>query len=65
LTTCQSYDDRETPLQEYGLQLYGTNTGISLLNCKLSPNKDGEIYNPAGVALTVITEKREFLLLSL
>ena len=57
LTTCQSYDDRETPLQEYGLTLYETNTGISLLNCKLSPNKDGEIYNPNGVAVTVITEK--------
>ena len=59
LTTCQSYDDRETPLQEYGLQLYETNTGISLLNCKLSPNKDGEIYNPNGVVLKVIAEKKK------
>ncbi|MBA7546332.1 hypothetical protein ES705_38720 [subsurface metagenome] len=55
LTTCQSYDDRETPLQLYGIELYGTNTGISLLNCKLTPNKEGEIYNPAGV---VIAEKK-------
>ena len=58
-TSCQSYDDRETPLQQYGLELYETNTGISLLNCKLSPNKDGEIYNPAGAVVTVITKKRE------
>jgi parallel beta-helix repeat protein len=48
LTTCQSYDDRDTPLQLYGIELYGTNTGISLLNCKLTPNKEGEIYNSAG-----------------
>jgi len=48
LTSCQSYDDRETPLQQYGLVLNGegTNTNISLINCKLSPNKNGAIYNP-------------------
>ncbi len=63
-TSCQAYDDRETPLQDYGLKLGGTNTGISLLNCKLSPNSLGEIYNPAGVEVTVIIEKW-FLLLSL
>ena len=56
-TSCQSYDDRDTPLQDYGLKLYDINTGISLLNCKLSPNKNGEIYNPNGVAINVITEK--------
>jgi hypothetical protein len=57
LTTCQSYDDRETPLQDYGIYLYETNTGISVLTCKLSPNSLGEIYNPAGAVVTVITEK--------
>jgi hypothetical protein len=59
LTTCQSYDDRDTPLQYYGLGLYATNTGINLLDCKLSPNKSGDIYNPNGVAVAVkvITEK--------
>ena len=56
-TSCQSYDDRETPSQQFGLELYAGNTGISLLNCKLSPNQYGEIYNPAGVVLKVITEK--------
>jgi len=56
-TTCQSYDDRETPLQEYGLELENTNTEISLLNCKLTPNKLGDIYNPNGAVVTVITEK--------
>ena len=59
LTSCQSYDDRETQLQKYGLELYDTNTGISLLNCILLPNKIGEIYNPAGVAVEVITEKKK------
>jgi len=53
-TSCQSYDDRETPLQYYGIELRES-TGISLSNCKLSPNKYGDIYDPAGVA--VITEK--------
>jgi len=64
-TSCQSYDDRDTPLQACGIELTGANTNISLVNCKLTPNKEEEIYNPAGLVLTVITEKREFLLLSL
>jgi len=58
LVSCQSYDDKETPLQLYGLELTKTITGISLLNCKLTPNKNGAIYNPTGVVITVITEKR-------
>jgi len=57
-TSCQSYDDRDTPLQAYGIDLTGANTNISLVNCKLTPNKEGEIYDPAGVVITVITEKR-------
>jgi len=57
-TSSQSYDDRDTPLQRYGLQLTGTITDISLLNCKLTPNSLGEIYNPTGAEVTVITEKR-------
>jgi len=57
-TSCQSYDDRETPLQLWGLYLVNTNTGISLLNCKLTPNKSGDIYNPAGAVVTIITEKK-------
>jgi len=55
--SCQSYDDREIPVQYWGLALSGTNTGIILVNCKLSPNADGEMYNPAGAVVTVITEK--------
>ena len=57
-TSCQSYDDRATPLQKYGIQLEETNSGISILNCKLSPNRKGDIYNPNGVAVTVIAEKK-------
>ena len=56
-TSCQSYDDRATPLQAYGIELEGTNTEISILNCKLTPNAFAEIYNPAGTVVTVITEK--------
>jgi hypothetical protein len=56
LTACQSYDDRDTPLQAYGIELTGANTNISLVNCKLTPNKEGEICNPAGVVLTVIIQ---------
>jgi parallel beta-helix repeat protein len=51
LTSCQSYDDRGTPIQLYGLRFDETNTGISLLYCKLTPNKYGEIYNPAGAVI--------------
>jgi parallel beta-helix repeat protein len=56
--SCKFYDDRDTPLQAYGIELAGTNTNISLVNCKLTPNKEGEIYNPAGVVITVIIQKR-------
>ena len=57
LTSCQSYDDRGTPIQEYGIDLDGTNTGLTFLNCKLLPNQVGDIYNPYSAVLTVITEK--------
>jgi parallel beta-helix repeat protein len=57
LTNCQFYDDRNIPLQFYGLYLEGTNTGISLLSCKLTPNASGDIYNPNDVAVTIITDK--------
>lgn len=45
-TACQSYDNKDIPTQRYGVGLFGTNTKISLLNCKLMPNKDEAIYNP-------------------
>ena len=57
LTSCQFYDNREIPLQRFGLELMGSNTKIGLLNCKLSPNAFGEIYNPNGAVVTVITDK--------
>lgn len=50
-TSCQFYDDRKTPLQQYGLELYQTNTNISLLYCQLTPNQRGEIYNPDEVKI--------------
>jgi hypothetical protein len=56
-TSCQFYDDRETPLQSAGINIATGNTGISFLNCKVLPNADAGIYNPNGVVVTVITEK--------
>ena len=57
MASCQSYDDKETPLQEYGIYVGDGNSTITLLNCKLSPNKNGEIYDPTGAVVTVITDK--------
>ncbi len=54
LTSCQSYDDRDPMLQRKGIELYGINTDISLVNCKLSPNLYGEISNPNGVEIVII-----------
>jgi len=51
LISCQSYDDSDTPLQLWGLKISGTVTGVSLLNCKLTPNKNGDISNSSGVAV--------------
>jgi hypothetical protein len=56
LTTCQSYDDRVILIQRYGIDIKEGCSGITVLNCKLTPNKYGGIYNPTGV---IITEKRE------
>ena len=56
-TSCQSYDDRATPLQRYGLSTEDSVDYVKLVNCKLLPNLKGAIYNPAGAAVTVITEK--------
>ena len=50
-TSCQFYDDREPPLQAYGIELYGASKNISLVNCILTPNKKGEIYDSAGLYL--------------
>ena len=52
-TACQSNDDRNPSLQQYGIELTGTNTGLTLVNCKLSPNKIGEIYNPNGAEIII------------
>ena len=64
-TSCQSYDDRIPPIQKYGLSTKDAVDYVELVNCKLLPNLQSAIYNVARAVLTVITEKREFLLLSL
>ncbi|MDD5086898.1 MAG: right-handed parallel beta-helix repeat-containing protein, partial [Candidatus Nanoarchaeia archaeon] len=49
---CESYDDQSTKTQKYGLQINDDVSGVTLDNCKLSPNKYGEIYNRAGATIT-------------
>jgi hypothetical protein len=56
--SCQFYDDQDTMTQTYGARLTGDNvSNIYFINCKLTPNISGAIYNPNGVAVKVITEK--------
>ena len=55
-TSCQSYDDRNTPLQKYGLKTEGNVDYIELVNCKLSPNLSGAIYNGAYPLAVIIEE---------
>ena len=55
--SCESYDDRDSPLQKWGLELTAISGNINLSNCNFSPNKDGEIYDPAGIATKTYTNK--------
>ncbi|MDD5086459.1 MAG: DNRLRE domain-containing protein [Candidatus Nanoarchaeia archaeon] len=48
----KSYDDQAIKTQDYGLVLAGASDNFELINCVLSPNKKGEIYNPAGATIT-------------
>ena len=50
-TSCQSYDDRNTPLQKYGLKTEGNVDYVSLVNCILLPNLYGAIANPAEAVI--------------
>ena len=54
LTACQSYDDRVTLIQRYGIDIKEGCSGITVLNCKLTPNKYGGIFNPTGVVITTV-----------
>lgn len=54
-TSCQSYDDRETPLQDYGLAFDAGNTNVILLNCTLLPNETGEIYGTTSGVVQYLT----------
>ena len=54
LSSCQFYDDRDSPLQNYGIYAEGTTKYIEITNCKLAPNATSEIKNGVGA---VITEK--------
>ena len=58
-TSCQSYDDRITMLQDWGLRNGDGSTAdyIELTNCILMPNKIAAMYNNSGTAIVEITEK--------
>jgi hypothetical protein len=52
-TSCQSYDDRVPPLQEYGISITGNKVDfVELVNCILMPNKKSAIYNGSGAIIT-------------
>ena len=46
-TSCQSYDDRDTPLQRYGIHTEDSVDYVNLVNCILLPNLKGAIVNYA------------------
>ena len=48
LSSCQFYDDRDPPLQHYGIYAQGITEYINIISCKLTPNKLGAIRNDAG-----------------
>lgn len=53
-TSCQSYDDRDNPLQRWGIYTGGVVDFIEITNCKLMPNKKSAIYNYAGAVITLV-----------
>jgi len=59
LSQCQFYDDKETLLQAYGIYVENVDiaTYIEIVNCEFTPNAIGDIYNPTGAVVTVITDK--------
>jgi hypothetical protein len=50
-TSCQSYDDRDTPLQRWGLMTEDAVDYVELVNCKLLPNLTSAINNVAGAVI--------------
>ena len=50
-TSCQSYDDRVSPLQRWGLLTEDAVDYVRLVNCKLFPNQISAIYNVAGAVI--------------
>jgi hypothetical protein len=47
-------------LQSYGVMIEGTNTGISILDCKLTPNASGEIYSDNNDVIASIEHENLF-----
>ena len=63
LSSCQFYDDRDTPLQNYGIYAEGTTKYIGVTNCKLAPNATSEIKNGVGAVITEKAVNAEAMLL--
>lgn len=56
-TSCEFFDDRETPVQKFGMKVLLPHIeGVTLTNCTLTPNVTADIYNPYNVAINIITE---------
>jgi hypothetical protein len=51
---CEFYDDRETPLQLYGLNIASGTGHIYIDNSTFTPNKDGTINNPYSCEITYL-----------
>ena len=57
LSLCQSYDDRDSPLQDYGIKTTGITKYVEIISCKLTPNEKGAILNDAGAVITITEAK--------
>jgi hypothetical protein len=56
LSLCQSYDDRNPPLQDAGIITEGTTKYVKITNCKLTPNEKYTILNLSN-AIIIFTRR--------
>ena len=57
LSSCQIYDDRDSPLQDYAIITEGTTKYVEITNCRLIPNEKYAILNHAN-AIILSREKK-------
>ena len=51
LSSCQFYDDRDSPLQDYAIRTEGTTKYVEITNCKFMPNEKYAILNHANAII--------------